>query len=266
MLQFAFFLATTALESPFTHAAAVEFLARHRPAHDAHVGLEAHAALALSSRAASPWAAESPWDVFCDGVLPYCCLDEPRQDWRPLLKDRCLPLVADASSAAEAALALNSRIWDAFGVRYEPNMSPGILAPLDVLAQGKASCTGLSLLLVACCRAVGVPARVAGVGDWGAAHGGGNHVWVEVHAHGAWHHLGAAEPSPLDVTWFDERLHPRDGPRVYASSYAGAQRHEEGGEHLSGCCTFPLPWRDEAADRAAGREVPAVEVTSRYRS
>ena len=71
---------------------------------------------------------------------------------------------------------LNEKLWDVLGVKYEANLSPAILAPLDVVAAGKASCTGLSLLLVAACRSLGVPARIAGVGDWGSEHGGGNHV------------------------------------------------------------------------------------------
>ena len=188
-----------------------------------------------------------------------------------------MPLVANAGTVADAALALNSAIWEVLGVRYEPNLSPALLAPLDVLAAGRASCSGLSLLLVAACRSVGVPARVAGVGDWGAAHGGGNHVWVEVFAAGDWRHLGAAEPAPLGQTWFDERLRPADGPRVFASTYRrgaheaheeaalaadaeGARQPEEA--RRSQCCCFPLPWR---AGGEGDEGVPAIEVTERYR-
>ena len=50
------------------------------------------------------------------------------------------------------------------------------------------------------CRAVGVPARIAGVAEW--TDGPGNHTWVEVWDDG-WHHTGAAEPSDrLDSVWF----------------------------------------------------------------
>ena len=251
-----------------TQAAAVEFLLRHRPVHDAHVDVHAHAELALQAREALPWATEAPWPIFCEAVLPYACLDEPRQDWRPLLHERCLPLVAHARTASEVVLALNGGMWEKLGVRYEPNLSPTFMAPLDVLASGRASCTGLSLLLVAACRSVGVPARVAGVGDWGEAFGGGNHVWVEVWVDGGWHHLGAAESSPLDQTWFDVRLHPADGPRVYASTYRRDEPTDPAVDDEP--VRFPLPWRDEleaSLDAPADGigVVPAVEVTARYR-
>ena len=146
-----------------------------------------------------------------------------------------------------------------------------LLAPC-LQAVGRASCTGLSLLLVAACRAVGIAARVAGVGDWGDRHGGGNHVWVEIYDAGGWHHLGAAEPSALDETWFDERLRPADGPLVFASSY----RRFDDDELVDLASTddsaaaqllhrFPLPWRDAQVDASAGLFFPAVEVTTRYR-
>jgi transglutaminase-like putative cysteine protease len=238
------------------HASAVAFLARHCPPRDTAAGVDfaAHAQLALRARAATPWAAAVPWELFCDAVLPYACLDEPRREgWRELLYERCRPLVADAATTTEAALALNAALWETLGVRYEPNMSPALLAPLDVVDAGRASCSGLSLLLVAACRAVGVPSRVAGVGDWGARHGGGNHVWVEVCDDvGVWHAIGAAEPDALGRTWFGDRLRPADGPRVFASTY---RRPGGGPGHR-----FPLPWQ---ADGEA--PVPAVEVTARYR-
>ena len=97
-------------------------------------------------------------------------------------------------------------------------------------------------------------------------------MWVEVYSGGTWHHFGAAEPSELDETWFDARLAPADGPRVFASTYARARREQPGGgavravEDDAPQPHFPLPWRDAAADRAAGGAVPAVDVTARYRS
>ena len=132
-------------------------------------------------------------------------------------------------------------------------------------ASGKASCSGLSLLLVAACRSVGIAARVAGVGDWGAQHGGGNHVWCEIYHAGSWHHIGAAEPSALDETWFDERLRPADGARVFASTYRRAD-DETLPDGTALLHHFPLPWRDDESDASAGLVFPAVEVTSRYRA
>ena len=253
MLLFA--LSSAIASSSETLSQAAAYLLKHRPNHDCDVNIYEHAEAALAARANSRWAAAVPWEIFCDNVLPYACLDEPRtpENWRPLLFERCRPLVEGASSTSEAALMLNEKLWDELNVHYEPNLSPTYLAPLDVIESGKASCSGLSLLLVAACRSVGVPARVASVGDWG--DGSGNHVWVEVYGDddGAWHHLGAAEPSALDETWFNERLAREDGPLVYASSY----RREDAEEQR-----FPVPWRDDLAEEIF---VPGVEVTGRYR-
>ena len=244
--------------------AALHHLRKYQPLRDDSrtVSLETQVELAFQARAATRWAADDvPWTVFCDAVLPYCCLDEPRHSVdalrRSLLK-QCGPLVSGANDAGEAACMLNERVWDLLGVRFEPNLSPTYLAPASVINHGSASCTGLSLLLVACCRAVGVPARCAGVADWGDQSG--NHVWVEVYSRGAWHALGACEPTALNDTWFAERLRTADGPRILASTYmqAGSQNSLQD----SALC-FPLPWQDNEPDPLC---VPAVDVTSRYRS
>lgn len=255
-------LASTVLATtlPQQHARALAFLRRHQPEHDRALvsdgRLEEGVALALAARGASPWAADVPWEVFVNDVLPYACCDEPRCHWRPLLHARCMPLVAGCASAAEAALALNARLWDELDVRYEPNLSPRILSPSEVVANGRASCTGLSLLLVAACRSVGVPARLAGVRSWaGEGEGGegeheGNHAWVEVYDRGAWYSLGAAEPSPLGATWFASRLHAAGGPRVLATTYAPAAAAERR-------AAWGVPGGPEAS--------PAVDVTAAYR-
>ena len=67
-----------------------------------------------------------------------------------------------------------------------------------------ASCTGLSILLIDACRAVGVPARFVGTPLW--SDGSGNHSWVEVWDDG-WHFTGAAEPTgdALNKAWFTGR-------------------------------------------------------------
>jgi transglutaminase-like putative cysteine protease len=51
-------------------------------------------------------------------------------------------------------------VW---GIKFVPDQTPEIMSPGQVLAARHASCTGLSIFLVLACRAVGIPARVAGV-------------------------------------------------------------------------------------------------------
>jgi hypothetical protein len=221
-------------------------------------GVAENVRLAYEARGKAPWGARIPEEVFLNDVLPYAVVDEARDPWR---QDFCDRLSADAwacGSPGEAAVLLNKTIFRALGVRYsavkrkKPNQSPA-----ESMQIGWASCTGLSILLVDACRAVGIPARMAGIPAWkdgvGDASGnhGGNHSWVEI-LDGAWHYLGAAEPSDLDRTWFSGKTR---GPgvdaadpahRVYATSFRRS------------ALAFPLVW-------APGSEtVPAVDVTARY--
>jgi len=117
------------------------------------------------------------------------------------------------------------------------------------MESGKATCTGLSVLLVDACRSVGVPARVAGTPLW--ANNRGNHTWVEVWDNG-WHFTGAAEQDPagLDRGWFvhdasqatkDSREHA-----IYASSFKKTG------------LSFPMVWAQNVD------YVSAVNITDRY--
>jgi hypothetical protein len=125
-------------------------------------------------------------------------------------------------------------------------------APFETLRRGKATCIGLSVLLVGACRAVGIPARVAGTPAWTSGRGnGGTHEWVEIWD-GDWHFMGADEPDQegLDHAWFNEEasLARREEPMhaIYATSFQRTGLH------------FPLVWVPE------DRWVDAVNVTDRY--
>ena len=112
-----------------------------------------------------------------------------------------------------------------------------------------ATCTGLSILLVDACRAVGVPARVVGTPLW--SNETGNHTWVEIWD-GDWHFAGAAEADPkgLDRGWFVHNASQaqKDVPEhaIYAISFRKTG------------LAFPLPWA-RGADTLS-----AVNVTDRY--
>lgn len=54
-------------------------------------------------------------------------------------------------------------IWAIWGLRFVPDQTPEIMSVSQVLDKGYASCTGLSIFLVNACRAVGIPARIAGM-------------------------------------------------------------------------------------------------------
>ena len=148
-------------------------------------------ALALRARAAVPWGAELPEDVFLDAVLPYANVSEPRDPWRAEFLERFLPLVQDCATPGEAAQKLNGTVFGQLGVRYSTGRKRADQSPKESIEQGKASCTGLSIVLADACRAVCVPARLAGIARWPNKEG--NHTWVEVWD-GGWHFTGAAEP------------------------------------------------------------------------
>ncbi len=155
----------------------------------------------------------------------------------------------DAPSASEAAQRLNRDLFKRINVHYNTGRKRPNQSPSESIALNKATCTGLSIILVDACRAVGIPARAVGTPLW--ANERGNHTWVEIWD-GDWHFAGADEydAAGLDRGWFvgDAAQAKADVPRhaIYATSWKR--------EGLS----FPMVW-------ARGRtEVAAVNVTARY--
>lgn len=205
--------------------------------------------LAYQAMEEAPWAGRLSPELFLNDVLPYASVNEPRDNWRKRLREICLPLVKDCETPAEAGQALNRKLFTLLHVKYSTKRRAPDQGPLETMESGMATCTGLSILLVDACRAVGVPARIVGTPLW--SNHSGNHTWVEIWD-GDWHFTGAAEASPdgLDRGWFggqasqavkDEREHA-----IYAASFRKTD------------LSFPLPW-------ARGvKSVSAVNVTDRY--
>ncbi len=208
-------------------------------------------AQATDAFAHAPWSQEVPADIFLNDVLPYANASERRDDWRADLRTHCAPLIAACRTPGEAALRLNERLFPLVNVRYSTARAKADQSPAETLHSGLASCTGLSILLVDACRAVGVPARLAGIPNW--VDGRGNHTWVEVWDGGRWHFVGAAEPDPkgLDRAWFerDAALARKDVPQhaIYALSFRKTGT------------IFPVTWGpDDPGD------ISAENVTDRY--
>ena len=226
------------------------FLVRHMPERDL-VSLEAsflldEVATAYAARAAAKWSV--PDAVFFEAVLPYAHTTEKRESWRPWMRERFAPLVADAPTPGEAAQILNREIFGELGVKYSTRRRRADQSPSESIEQGLASCTGLSILLADACRSVGVPARLAGIARW--ANKRGNHTWVEVWD-GEWKFTGAAEYDArgLDRAWFvNDAALAISGSRssgIYAFTWSDTG------------ATFPLVW-------SRGEPQNAVEVTARY--
>jgi pimeloyl-ACP methyl ester carboxylesterase len=179
-------------------------------------------ALAEEAFTNAPWHERVSRELFLNEVLPYCCVNEVRDNWRPALHTLCEPLVAGCQTPSEAAQRLNENLFKMVNVRYSTARKKADQNPFETMTSGLASCTGLSILLVDACRAVGVPARFAGTPMW--VNMRGNHSWVEVWDNG-WHFLGAAEPDSegLDHAWFEhdasEALKDSREHAIYAVSF-----------------------------------------------
>ena len=206
--------------------------------------------LAYQALSEAPWKDQLPQEVFFNDVLPYASINESRDDkWRKDFYERFAPLVKDCKTPGTAGAVLNQKIFSILNVRYSTGRQKADQCPSESIKSGLASCTGLSVLLIDACRAVGVPARFVGTPLW--ADKSGNHSWVEVWDNG-WHFTGAAEPSGdrLDEAWFLDRASAarRDHPlhAIYASSFRRTPQK------------FPLVW-DRGIDY-----VSAVNVTDRY--
>lgn len=243
--------------------AAVAYLRENLPQRDREQIDEAYlrenAKLALAARSAHPWAAAVPTELFNEYVLPYASLDETREPWRAKLQPIAGKIVADATSCGDAAVKLNNAIFETLGVQYHatrrPRPNQSVQESIDA---GYASCTGLSIILVNACRAVGIPARVVGVADWvspaGPTYtGNGNHTWVEVWDGRQWRFIGAIERSELDQTWFFDKAKLADESRPLTSIYATAWTPTPAaGDH------FLMVWA------SSDTTIPATNITRYY--
>ena len=231
----------------------LEFLFTHMPEHDlkqlSPSLLIANVTLAEDAMAKAPWRDQVPRAIYLNDVLPYACVNETRDDWRQMLREKCTPLIADCKTPGEAAQRINQKLFKLVNVKYSTKRKRADQSPLESMETGLATCTGLSILLVDACRSVGIPARVVGTPLW--ANLRGNHTWVEIWD-GDWHFTGAAEADPkgLDRGWFrhDASQARKDEPRhaIYASSFAKTG------------LSFPMVWADDID------WVNAVNVTDRY--
>ena len=205
--------------------------------------------LAYKARNEVVWGKDIPEELFLNDVLPYANLDEKRDAWRKEFYDLCLPIAKSCKTPAEAAHRINSEIFKKVNLKYSTQRKAPNQSPKESIEQGKASCTGLSIVLSDACRAVCIPARLVGTPLW--ANKSGNHTWVEIWDKD-WHFTGACESDPngLNRGWFTgaaaQAKKDSFEHAIYAASFQKTKLH------------FPLVW---AMNK---RDVPAENVTDRY--
>lgn len=235
------------------HRKSMQFLVGNMPKRDLQTlsadFLLTNTRLAYEAWQKAPWAKSVPEDIFLNDILPYASINEQRDNWRSDFRKRFAPLVAKAKSTSEAAVILNRTMFRKVGVKYSTKRKKADQSPYESIESGTASCTGLSVLLIDACRAVGIPARMVGTPLW--TNKSGNHSWVEIWD-GGWHFTGACEPSgnDLDKGWFVSRATTaqRDSPlhAIYATSFRKTK------------LSFPCVWAP------SNKDIPAVNVTDRY--
>ncbi len=208
---------------------------------------------ARKAREQCPWSKKYDDAVFRNDVLPYASITEAREDWRGQFFEKFMPVVKECNSAGEAAIKLNQTIFKEFNVTYNMKKRPRPdEGPLSTIKGGFASCTGLSVLLVDACRSVGIPARIAGVAQWGADRKSGNHTWVEIRDDdGKWYAIGASESKALNGVWFAKAASKVDESNLLCHVYASCFARQP--------LKFPLAWNPYAD------YVSAVDRTGAYK-
>jgi poly(3-hydroxybutyrate) depolymerase len=206
--------------------------------------------LAIKARNHFSWAKTVPEEIFLNDVLPYASLDETRESWRQTYYPIAAELVNDCTTATEAAQALNKHFFNKVNVHYNTGRKRPNQSPSESQKLGMATCTGLSIILVDACRAIGVPARVVGTPLWTNMRG--NHTWTEIWDDGRWQFTGADEydAKGLNRGWFsgdaakansNDRKHA-----IWATSWRKTGQH------------FPMVWNPSS------KAVAAVNVTGNY--
>ncbi|MCR5183614.1 MAG: transglutaminase-like domain-containing protein [Opitutales bacterium] len=240
------FFAGTALWALPTEEKCLEWLEKHVPAKVSKEYLEENVRWALAGTRDRAWARDLPDAIFLEYVLPYISVGETADPWREGFVKMLLPRVADCETATQVAERLNNELWDLVDVHYSPLRDKPDQSPFHSMRIRKASCTGLSILLIDACRAVGVPARLVSC-VW--PHKPGNHSWVEIYDGGNWLYLGAGDGGKVNDAWFNadtamcENVPPAH--HIYALTW---------GERS---LKIPLYWRENYC-------VPADDVTARY--
>jgi len=243
------------------HLPALTYLLRYMPERDLKTltadFIVENVALACETFGSAPWAQAVPDSIFLNEVLPYANIHERRDNWRRDFLEKFGPVVKGIQTPGAAAVRINEVLWEMLNVEYNTARPKSDQSPYESIDAAMASCTGLSILLIDACRAVGIPARFTGIPMW--ADLSGNHSWVEIWDQG-WHFIGAWEPGPLDETWFEARAAQAD---PFTQKYAiWAVSYKPTGE------LFPALWDStvhyvhahNVTHRYAGEEIPAGRV------
>lgn len=199
-------------------AADAAFLERYAPPQDLPLDAVYVTNNCILAEAARDSAIESyPDEIFREYVLPYSVIREGRDDWRSEFRERFAPIIVGCTNSYQAAVTLDRTIWDMINVHYNVKRDKARQSPRHSMRIGMASCTGISIILIDACRALGIPARLVGC-NWTTIPG--NHSWVEIWSNGAWHVLASGEKEREDSIWFLDYAEKADPSRPEFRIYA----------------------------------------------
>lgn len=241
-----------ALENaPKEQQEAIAFLIVHMPARDlANLNaafLLENVAYAYIAKERFAWGADIPKEIFFNDVLPYCVLNERRDNWRKDFYERFAKYLDGVTELRAAVDSVNKHIRDELMVDYNTQREKPDQSPYESMRQKMASCSGLSILLTDAFRSVCIPSRIAGTPNW--YDNRGNHNWNEVWIDGQWY-FTEYYPSGLNKSWFMSsagRADEKDSLHaIYATSYKSTGM------------SFPLVWDSTIT------YVGAENVTRRY--
>lgn len=204
-------------------------------------------AVAYQAREQFAWAKTLPDSIFFNDVLPYASMNESRDNWRADFFARFKKYVEHCTDIRSAIDSVNKHVRNELMVDYNTKRKKPDQSPYESMAQGMASCSGLSILLTDAFRAVGIPSRIAGTPNWHDNRG--NHNWSEVWIDGEWY-FTEYYPSGLNQSWFlaDAGKANANDMRyaIFATSWKPADNY------------FPMVWDTTLT------YVPGENVTFRY--
>ncbi|MCD6170323.1 MAG: hypothetical protein J7J76_07245 [Candidatus Latescibacteria bacterium] len=173
-----------------------------------------HRRYAYIATQTASWNGQVGDEMFFSYVLPHRILKEPAERWRREFYEEIYPRVKDLDSLAEAAMEVNR--WAAERAEFKRRRIKRDHTPKETIKRGCGNCADLTILYVAACRSVGIPARAV-FAPWLTHKHEGRHFWTEVWDGRRWCYVGSCEPIALNRAWFT--WHVRSAAKVYAFSY-----------------------------------------------
>lgn len=211
--------------------------------------------LSIDAKVKYTWTSHVPKDIYFEYVTPYACVNEPRNNWRPVFYQKLKGIVEDFVSKNETIMVedvlkeINQNMWDKFGndepIYFKSGQTPLIMDAMSVIVYGYASCTGLSIFLINALRIFGIPCRLAGTAAWNAKTENGNHSWIEFYGSDQQWHIMESKPASNGND--ENLLEPCqwwfcNEERVKDTSFFSA------GFDQSHTTSFPMAWEESMDD------------------